>query len=106
MPANKFSFKINSTVAQAQVQLNIETIKPNVDWDNFLSFSQWLIQTIDGQFNSHDLGADLHKVFFEFEGTRLFITFEENSNSIWIELDNNDDTEVLTFIGQLLQTYA
>ncbi len=105
MLANNYSFKINSTVAKAHKQLNIDTINPNIDWDSFLPFSQWLIDIIDGHFISHDLGADLHRVSFEFEDTRLMLTFEENSNSIWIELDNNADLDVLTFISQLLKNY-
>ena len=105
MSTNSYSFKINSTVATAHKQLNIETINPNIDWDSFLSFSQWLIDIMDGHFISHDLGADLHRVCFEFEGTRLILTFEENSNSVWIELDNNADIDVLTFICQLLKNY-
>ena len=105
MSTNSYSFKINSTVATAYKQLNIETINPNIDWDSFLSFSQWLIDIMDGHFISHDLGADLHRVSFEFEGTRLILTFEENSNSVWIELDNNADIDVLTFICQLLKNY-
>lgn len=103
MSAKHFSFKINSTVAQADKQLDILTIESNIDWDSFLEFSKWLITSIDAQFISHDIGADLHRVSFEFEATRLFITLEETSNSLWIALDNNSDIEVLAFIESLLK---
>ncbi len=103
MPAKFFSFKINSTVAHADKQLDILTIESDIDWDNFLAFSKWLITSIDAHFINHDLGADLHRVSFEFEETRLFITFEETSGSLWIALDNNSDTEVLAFIAALLK---
>lgn len=103
MSAKKFSFKINSTAAQHDKQHDILIIDSNISWDNFLAFSKWLISSIDAQFISHDIGADLHRVTFEFEETRLHITFEETSNSLWIALDNNSDIEVLAFIESLLK---
>jgi hypothetical protein len=102
MPEKHSSLKINFTVAQADKQLDILTIDSNVDWDNFLDFSKWLISLLDGKLINHDLGADIHRVAFEFEGTRLFITYEDTSDSLWLALDNNNDTEVLTFIATLL----
>jgi len=102
MSFTKFSFKLNFTVAQADNQLGILSIDSNVDWDSFLDFSKWLISMLDAKLISHDMGADIHHVVFEFEGTRLFIIFEDTSNSLWLELDNNNDTEVLAFIATLL----
>lgn len=102
MPIRNSSFKTNLTAAQADNQLGIVTINANVNWDNFLDFSIWLISRLDAHLISHDLGADIHRVAFEFEDTRLFITFEDTSGSLWLELDHNNDTEVLAFITTLL----
>ena len=102
MSDKPYSIKIISTSAHTDEPLNILLIESNVDWDNFLDFSKWLISSIDAQFINHEIGADLHRVYFEFEETRLFITLEETSGSLWIELDRNNDTEVLAFIATLL----
>lgn len=102
MSVQNFSIKINSTVAQSDVQLDFVAIDHNIDWDNFLPFSQWFVSAIDGKLIHHELGADLHRVSFEFEDTRLLLTFEEVSGSLWLELDNNNDTDVLTFIASLI----
>jgi len=105
MPHKSYSIKINSTVAQPDKQLGIVTIKADVDWDNFLDFSTWLITLLDAQFISHELGADLHRVYFDFEDTRLFITFEDTSGSLWLELDQKKDADVLVFITTLLKNH-
>lgn len=105
MRHKSYSIKINSTVAQADKQLGIVAIDANVDWDNFLDFSTWLITLLDAQFISHELGADLHRVYLDFEDTRLFITFEDTSGSLWLELEQKKDTDVLEFIITLLKSH-
>lgn len=105
MPHKCYSIKINSTAAQADKQLGIVTIDADVNWDNFLDFSTWLISILDAQFVNHELGADLHRVYFDFEDTRLFITLEETGGSLWLELDQKKDGEILEFIITLLKSH-
>lgn len=102
MSGNNFTVNLNTSSAQADKKLGILTLESDVDWDNFLDFATWLITIIDAQFINHEIGADMHRVSFEFEDTRLFITFEDTSGSLWLELDRNNDTEVLAFIATLL----
>jgi len=102
MSGNNFTVNINTSSAQTDKKLGILTLESDVDWDNFLDFATWLIAIIDAQFINHEIGADMHRVSFEFEDTRLFITFEDTSGSLWLELDRNNDTEVLAFIATLL----
>ncbi|NRA60309.1 MAG: DUF3630 family protein [Psychrobium sp.] len=102
MPDNNFSFKINSTIAQAGKQPSNLYIDGNVTWDNFPAAASQLSKLIDATIVGKDIGADLHRWALDFEGCRLYLHFEEISSSFWLELDRSEDQDNLDYIATLI----
>ncbi|MDP2561019.1 DUF3630 family protein [Psychrobium sp. 1_MG-2023] len=103
MLEKNFSFNTNSTAAQPIKQQGSLYINLSIDWDQFDQVASQLIEKLDMTVKTKEIGADLHRWTVDFEGTRLYLTYEETSNSLWFELDRAEDQEILDFIATLLQ---
>lgn len=97
------SFTINSTLAKSFNQQGCIYINTIVDWDSFPNVAEQLTQCIDATIENKDIGADLHRWQLDFEGVRLYLTYEETSGSLWLELDRKEDQETLDFIATLIE---
>jgi len=94
---------INFTAAQSFNQQSCLYLSAAVNWDNFPQVATALAIKIDATIKNKDIGADLHRWQFDFEGVRLYLTYEEMSDNLWLELDRKEDQETLDFIAQLIE---
>jgi len=97
-----FSIKINSTLAKSFKQQGCLYIDAPVHWDNFSDIAHALTQRIDATVKNKEIGADQHRWQLDFEGVRLYLTYEDISDSLWLELDRAEEQETLDFIADLL----
>lgn len=72
-------------------------------WDNFPTKAAQLVADLDATVISTDIGADLYHWSINFEGTRLSLYYEDNSESCWFELERAQDQDVLDFIATLVE---
>jgi len=103
MDYKKFSFIINSTSAPSFKQQSCLYISALVNWDNFPEAANALAFLLNARITTKDVGADLHRWQFDFEGVRLYLIFEDTSESLWLELDQAEDQDTLDFIASLIE---
>jgi len=103
MNTTEISFTINSTIAKSFNQLGSIHINTAIDWDRFESVANAFVELIDAQVKNKESGADLHRWQLDFEGVRLYLTYEDISESFWLELEQPQDQEVLDFIATLIE---
>lgn len=96
--------KFNSTSANPNRQPGYLHLDLKANWDNFPTRANTLIQLLDATVISQDIGADLYHWTIDFEGTRLSLYYEDNSDSCWLELERAQEQDVLDFIANLLGT--
>ncbi len=102
MDHKNINFTINSTLAKSFNQQGCLYINAPVNWDNFSEVAVALATQIDAAIENKDVGADLHRWQLNFEDVRLYLTYEDNSQSLWLELDKKEDQETLDFIAGLI----
>lgn len=103
MNNNYLTSNYNFTSAAPKRQLGYLAIPWQIRWDNFPQQAQRLVSRLDGQVISKEVGADLYHWSINFEGTRLNLYYEDNSESCWLEVECQADYEVLEFIATLLE---
>lgn len=103
MDHQKINFTINSTLAKSFNQQGCLYINAPINWDNFAHIATTLATQIDAVVENKDIGADLHRWQLNFEGVRLYLTYEDNCQSLWLELDRKEDQETLDFIASLIE---
>ncbi len=102
--SNNYLTSINNfTSAAPNRQLGYLTIPWEITWDNFSQQAQKLVMALDATILTKEQGADLYHWSINFEGTRLNLYYEDNSESCWLETERQADQEVLDFIATLLE---
>lgn len=102
MNNTKKNLIINSTVANSFKQPGSLAINATIDWDHVESIGDSFASLIDASVISADIGADLHRWQLDFDGVRIYLFAEENSASLWLELDRKEDQDTLDYIEVLL----
>jgi len=103
MDTTEIRFTINSTIAQSFNQLGCLYISTEIDWDRFDSVASALVKLIDAKVKNKESGADQHRWQLDFEGVRIYLTYEDISESFWLELEHIQDQDVLDFIATLIE---
>ena len=75
----------------------------DVHWDNFPQFAEHLAILLESQILSREWAADLHVWYLDFEGSKLSLNYETNSDSLWLALDRDEDIDTLDFLEALLR---
>ncbi|GLS82116.1 DUF3630 family protein [Paraferrimonas haliotis] len=73
------------------------------DFDGFDDFAQRLLAALDIRIVSKAFGADRHQWQLEFEGTELTLHFELYSGSIWFELKDSSEPQLLSYFATIIQ---
>jgi len=103
MDNNIFNFIINSTAASSFNQQSCLYLDALVNWDNFEQAATALASQIDATITNKDVAADIHRWQLDFEGVRLYLIFEDTSDSLWLELESKEDQETLDFIATMIE---
>ena len=103
MNETEINFTINSTIAKSFNQQGCLYIETTIDWDRFEKVATALVQRIDATVKNKECGADIHRWQLDFEGAALTLSYEDISESFWLELEPAQDQEVLDFIAILIE---
>jgi Protein of unknown function (DUF3630) len=104
MSNKKLTSKSDSTSANHNRQPGYLHLNLRANWDNFPTLANTLIACLDATVISRDIGADLYHWTIDFEGTRLSLYYEDNSESCWLELERAQEQDVLDFIATLIES--
>ncbi|KFZ36752.1 hypothetical protein HR45_14105 [Shewanella mangrovi] len=75
----------------------------DIDFDDFEPLAAALCQAMDLRVLEKQWGADRHQWLVEFEGSRLWLNFELYGRCCWLNSENADDVEVLSYLQSLLE---
>ncbi|NRA83083.1 MAG: DUF3630 family protein [Gammaproteobacteria bacterium] len=102
MTNNYLPSKLNFTIANVNWQQGYLPLNLSTSWDNFPIDAKELAKHLGATIVSQEVGADLYHWTLDFEGTRLNLIYEDNSESCWLELHHSHEQEVLDFIATLI----
>lgn len=78
-------------------------LSADIDWDSFPACAEHLADLLEAEIIDRQWGADLYAWKLDFEDTRLTLSFESNSLSLWLAIDREEEVEVLDFLESLLR---